>query len=276
MWGISRAVLDSVLLETARQAGVTVHQPARAEVTDPGKVFLRDLESNAIRKIECRQIIMSDGKARLGVYRPALISDLGVQAHFEAVDDEADCISLFSLPGHYCGLAPIESGAWNVAMSVPADRVRRRKLDELWERAVSENAGLKRRMGRARQVTPWLAAPLPRFSVRSRWSQGIIPIGNAAAALEPIGGEGMGLAMRSAEIAAEAIDAALREKRAVDVKHLQSQFRKLWRWRSIVCRAGGIVASHPRLARWAISILSLDERLGPALVGLTGKSALCR
>jgi menaquinone-9 beta-reductase len=276
MWGVSRPALDSVLLEAAREAQVTVHQPGRVEGVYRRNVLMRDLESNHIQKIRCRQIVLSDGKAALGADRPARSIDLGMQAHFQAVDDQADCISLFSLPGHYCGLAPVESGEWNVAMSIPAHHVRRRKLDEIWQQVLSQNAGLKRRMRRARQVTPWLAAPLPRFTVQSRWVDGTLPIGNAAAALEPIGGEGMGLAMRSAEIGAEAIDAALRERRAVDVERLRSQFRRLWRWRSIVCRVGGMIASHPRLAGWAISVLSLDERLGRTLVGLTGKTTVCR
>jgi flavin-dependent dehydrogenase len=276
MWGISRPVLDSALLDSARDAGVTVHQPARVEGVRRRIVFLRDLESNEIRKIRCRQIVLSDGKAAFGAERPNRSSDLGMQAHFQAVDDDPESISLFSLPGHYCGLAPVEGGLWNVAMSVPAHLIRKRKLDEIWLNVLHQNAGFKHRMRRARQVTPWLAAPLPRFGVQGRWTDEIVPIGNAAAALEPIGGEGMGLAMQSAEIAADAIDAALRERCNVDVKSLRWQYRHLWRCRSLVCRASGIVASHPSLARCAISILSLDERLGRMLVALTGKSALCR
>ena len=276
MWGVSRPVLDHLLLEKARELGVILHQPARAERLSLGKLLVRHLESNETSAIALGQIIISDGKSALGQDRPAPSGDLGMQAHFEAVDDELDRISLFSLPGHYCGLAPVEGELWNVAMSVPAHRVRTRKMDEIWRDAVSQNAGLARRMRRARQVTPWLAAPLPRFSVRSRWPRGMVPIGNAAAALEPIGGEGMGLAMRSAELAAEAIDSARRAGKAIDARALQTKFRNLWRWRSIVCRAGGVIASHPVLARWAIAALSLDERLGRTLVGLTGKSALCR
>ena len=65
---------------------------------------------------------------------------------------------------------------------------------------------------RRRRVGPWLVSPLPRFSVARRWPERVIPVGNAAAALEPIGGEGMGLALRSAELAAAALAEAIRDR----------------------------------------------------------------
>ena len=74
----------------------------------------------------------------------------------------------------------------------------------------------------------------------------MIPIGNSAAALEPIGGEGIGLAMRSAELAVEAIDQAAES--GVDVASLQRSFATLWRWRQISCRATALLFSTPGAA----------------------------
>src|SRR5678816_1190646 len=50
MWGVSRVVLDGMLLDAARREGVRVRQPARAEALEPGprpSVRLRDLVTNA-------------------------------------------------------------------------------------------------------------------------------------------------------------------------------------------------------------------------------------
>jgi 2-polyprenyl-6-methoxyphenol hydroxylase-like FAD-dependent oxidoreductase len=109
-------------------------------------------------------------------------------------------LKLFGVTGHYVGVAPIEDGRSNVAFSVPAKRLEafRGDLDALWRQLLTENPTLAERFGGAERVSDWLASPLPRFAIQRRWPEGVIPLGNAAAALEPIGGEGMGLAMRSA------------------------------------------------------------------------------
>src|SRR5690606_19674370 len=108
---------------------------------------------------------------------------------------------------HYVGVGPIEGGIWNIAMSIPAVRVRRARNDhdELFVSLLKENANLAGQFRRAVRMSPWLVSPLPRHRVRSHWPAGIIPLGNAAAALDPIGGEGMGLALRSAEMAVQSL-----------------------------------------------------------------------
>ena len=102
-----------------------------------------------------------------------------------------------------------------------------------------------------------MAAPLPRFGVSSDWPSGVIPIGNAAAALEPIGGEGMGLALRSAEMAAEAILTEL-PLRAVQRK-LQKQFAALWRWRSLLWRAVAMMVSRPVLCEMMVDVMNVTN-----------------
>jgi 2-polyprenyl-6-methoxyphenol hydroxylase-like FAD-dependent oxidoreductase len=277
MVGISRWVMDAVLLEAARGAGVNVHQPARVQNVDAAqrRVELRDLVDNSVSQLSYRYLIVSAGNRVVGMDGPGVTGDLGTAAHFEGVRDEGDAITLFALRGHYCGLAPIEGGGWNVAMSVPAARVRDvdGDLGAVWKGALAENEGLARRMRNARQRSEWLAAPLPRFGVRAHWPEGVIPVGNAAAALEPIGGEGMGLAMRSAELAAEAMDACERAGRALDVRALHRAYRELWRWRRVVCRAGAMVAVRPGVAKMVVSLLSREPRVGAAMLALAGKSA---
>src|SRR5204863_150519 len=88
------------------------------------------------------------------------------------------------------------------------------------------------------QPSPWLASPLPRFAVRRHWPQNVIPLGNAAAALEPIGGEGMGLALRSAEVVAEGL------LMGWPVEAMVKRLPSLWRARALACRA----AAPPRRA----------------------------
>jgi flavin-dependent dehydrogenase len=273
MWGLSRNALDTTLLEAARGAGAVVHQPARVEGVDSIRQCLtvRDLENNQSGQHHFDQLIIADGKAALALPRPAPTGDLGVKAHFTNVDDAADAITLLGLNGHYCGLAPIEGDRWNVAMNVPARRVREVQgdLERLWEMLLDENAGLSRRLRHAHRVSAWLASPLPRFPVQQAWPPHVIPIGNAAAALEPIGGEGMGLAMRSAQLAAQSL-------LTQGTRNLTSNYRRLWNRRRLICRTGAVIISNATLARLAISVLDCNSAIGEAFVRWTGKPPALR
>ena len=270
MWGISRTALDGLLLDAAVDAGASVVQPARCEALTPGEmpaVRVRHLDTNEVERHSADYVLVADGKSALiDGGSPPPTGDLGIKTHFEDVDGPRDAIEMFGLRGCYGGLAPIEGGRWNAALSVPAPRVRSHGGDigAVFQELLDENPALRRRVAGARQVGGWLASPLPRFPVRARWPDRVIPLGNAAAALEPIGGEGMGLAMRSAELASAALlDGA-------PASALIRRYRGLWATRSRACRAGATLAASPRLARPAARLLSAMHwplRAGMALMG---------
>lgn len=259
MWGVSRMALDASLLEAVCRAGVTIMQPARCEQVN-GAIRIRDLVTNEISDMQSRYTLVADGKAA-----SKTTEDLGLKAHFRKVASANDSISLFGVTGHYVGLAPIEGDRWNVAMSVPAARVKAFGGDAaaLFDQCLRENIALARSFARAERVSDWLASPLPRFGVKASWQPRIIPLGNAAAALEPIGGEGMGLALRSAELAA----AALVSSRQDLIDQLPYEFERLWRRRSFVSRMGAIALSKPRLARVMTRIVRPFARTALSLVG---------
>jgi 2-polyprenyl-6-methoxyphenol hydroxylase-like FAD-dependent oxidoreductase len=217
-------------------------------------------------------VIVADGKAALiGDDGPPPTGDLGIKAHFTGVNGPADCIELFGTADCYGGLAAIEGGRWNAAFSVPAVRVRacRGDLDALFARLVLENVTLARRLANATRASPWLAAPLPRFGVRGRWPQNIVPIGNAAAAIEPIGGEGMGLAIRSAELAAGTLTGARTwNERSAQV--LAADYRRLWSARGLACRAVARAVSSRRANRFMPLLRAAPACVRPVLA-LMGK-----
>ena len=271
MWGVSRVALDGLLIDQARHAGAAVIQPARVESVEPGPrpaVRARDLMTNVTERLGADVLLIADGKsALLNGSPPPPTGDLGIKTHFENVDGPRDAVELFGLSDCYGGLAPIEGSRWNAALSVPAARVRHHlgDLARLFAELVQENPTLRRRLAGARQCGPWLASPLPRFSVRPRWPQAVVPVGNAAAAVEPIGGEGMGLAIRSAELAA----ANLCTSRRPGI--LRVQYRQLWHVRAGACRWAGRLASNPQWSPRAATLLAAAPSLLRAGTALMGK-----
>ena len=181
-----------------------------------------------------------------------------------------ESIHLFSTGQSYVGLAPIEHGQWNIAFSVAAAEMNG-NLDALFPEIQSRNPALSRAFARATRVTDWLTSPLPRFHVRTDWPTGIIPIGNAAAAIDPIGGEGIGLALQSAEIASKEIIRAAQRNEAPDVRRLQSEFAKLWGIRHLACRTAARWLSHPVLAPASYELFESNPPLLALAFGMIGK-----
>lgn len=276
MWGISRARLDQTLLSLAAKH-CRVMQPARCEAINAAEVgshaVVRDLTENQTTTIPFDLLLLADGKGGLIGRSQPVTGDLGIKSHWTRVDAPADAIQLFAVDGHYGGIAPIEDGRYNVSFSVPAARVRafRGDLDGLFASATAENAELSRQLRGGGRLGPWHASPLPRFGVAGRWPARVIPLGNAAAALEPIGGEGMGLAMRSAQIAAEAVIAANGDGRGVDFAAVRRAFGAIWRTRRAACRLSARLISSARFSQPAIRVLNAAPLLGRAAMALIGK-----
>jgi menaquinone-9 beta-reductase len=275
MWGLPRSVLDERLMTAARDAGVIVHELIRCEGVEPGNravVRARDLRTNNVQSLCADIVLVADGKGAFGDARPALTGDFGLKAHVAGVDAPADAIVLLGVQGHYVGVARVAANCWNVAMNVGQRRLRAcgGDGDRVVDLMRAENVAFARMLRDATRIGDWLAAPLPRFDVAPEWPRRVIPIGNAAAALEPIGGEGMGLAIRSAELAAEAIHAATGRNDEPDVAWLRQAYHALWKRRSRAARATAWAMSSPALAEIAVRAASTSgamARLGMKLVG---------
>ena len=240
MWGLSRQRLDGFLLAAAGVSGAAVLQPARCEGIESGaqpELRIRLLDSNRVITLGVDRIMVADGKGALLPDPPPHTADFGIKAHFEGIDGPRDTIELFGCNGLYGGVAAIEDGRWNAAFSVPAERLKSHRGDvaALFAEIVGENRTLRARLSGAQQIGQWLASPLPRFAVRHNWPPGVIAIGNAAAAIEPIGGEGMGLALQSAFSAAS----SLLHTDELDRPALKDRYRRLWRTRRPLCRTEG-------------------------------------
>jgi menaquinone-9 beta-reductase len=293
MWGVTRRTMDEHLVGVAEQAGVEVRMRTSASLVDTWNGSPRDTlqeEDASVRPVVSSRpmagregseavshdafdvVLLADGGAALGRGEPT--GDFGIKAHFVDVDASTDTIELIALShGGYAGLAPVNDSLWNAAWSVPADLLKRHRgdLDALFREACATSPALSRRFARATQVGPWLSCALPRFAVRRTWPSKVIPLGNAAAALEPVGGEGMGLAMRSAEMAAQAIDDAMRARRPIDVAALRRSFDRLWRIRRTACRGGAVALSHAWLGPLVVGVAQRSPALARVGLSLVGK-----
>jgi flavin-dependent dehydrogenase len=275
--GVTRLKMDVLLLTSAMDAGVQVHQPARCEAIEPGEsplVRWRALRTNQRHEVRADWVLLADGKGALLPGTAKATGDLGLKTHFELVDAPTDAIELFAGDGHYGGIAAVEDNRWNAAFSVPARLVKQHAgdLQAVFDHVVNCNVALHRRVAGGRRCGPWLASPLPRFAVARRWPDRVMPIGNAAAALEPVGGEGMGLALRSAELAAGAIVAAEAAGDLEPVARLPGEFRKLWQVRRTVCRGIAMMFSRADFADAVAPLIWANVQIPEAMMRWAGKA----
>jgi flavin-dependent dehydrogenase len=212
-FGLSRRVLDEALLARAATAGTTIRRGARvAELARCAGGYRARLEDGT--SVEAAEAFLATGKHDLrGWRRPAGLQDdlLAFKIYFRLQPLQAGKLAghveLALFEGGYAGLQPVEGERANLCLLVR--RCRFAALGQRWDRLLSqiclESPHLEERL---RGAEPCWARPLalsaiPYGHVR-RESDGPFRLGDQAAVIPSFSGDGMAIALHSAELAARA------------------------------------------------------------------------
>lgn len=263
--GLSRRRLDAVLIEAAREAGATVEfgRSARA-LTETRAIAFADGSS-----VAADAIILATGKLNLrGIERP------GESAHGSAkvglriaLRPSAACaaaiegvVELHLFSNGYAGLVIQEDGRLNLCLSVGAARLRdaNGSADALLDQLGEEAPLLRERIAAAAPIHEWRSIARIPYGWRARNTEpGLFRIGDQAAVIASLAGDGIAIAIASASAAAK----ALLEGGPAAATLYQRDFARRAR-RPLACaellRA---VAENPRWAQPVARILSLRSGL---------------
>ncbi|HLY58791.1 MAG TPA: FAD-dependent oxidoreductase [Stellaceae bacterium] len=208
--GLPRRVLDEAVLRRAGDCGADIRRGCRVVAlsrSDSG--WQARLDSGEI--MTARTVVLATGKHDLrGFRRPAgLHRDLvGFRQHFTLSTSQAAALggsvelALFS--GGYAGLQPAGEGRANLCLVVRGGVLLRLGSWPALLEAIAAEVGLlaKRLDGAvACGARPSAVASIPYGAVRWR-AGGLWRVGDQAAVMPSFAGEGMALALRSAELAA--------------------------------------------------------------------------
>ena len=229
-WGVSRFALDYALATAAQEQGTTVWTGVTVSnvmQTDDGYLLKLHNQANMAAPqrpaaVTARTLILACGRhSKLTMpssnlqgktQRRRRQQHVGVKCHFEGAA-ASEQIELFFFPGGYGGINPVEDGRANLCLLVTyqafqaagksptamLDAVRERQPDLAQQlanaRLLPETVRTVAAVDTAQPATPW---------------QGAACIGDAAAMITPLCGDGMAMAMRSAELCAPLADAFLR------------------------------------------------------------------
>lgn len=274
--GQRRQVLDNILWNTAQATeGVSVHQGVTVtRLLIEGGRAVGVVASGAVRR--AHWIVGADGassvlRRSLGLERIDEPRRVGVRAHFCNVSCEAqiDDIQVFLRPGYELYVTPLPERQLLVAaltLEENAAKLRhnfwiwcaREPLLCAWLRGAQQSSPLMGRSALRRRLAP---GPLP---------PGLTFIGDAAASSDPITAGGITLALKDAELLAEALPEMIRGSRLAKRRFARSQGSAIRTHRLL---GGGLVAlsEKPTAAEQACRLLDSLPWAMNALVGIAAR-----
>ena len=284
--GVRREVLDTVLLDRARHAGVMVQEQAKVEsllTRADGRVngaMLRTPDGE--QAVHADLVIGADGlrsvvSRRLGLAHVSRFPRrVALVAHYRDVDGVGALGEMHVTRNGYVGLARVSDDLVNVALVVPKSKAKgmRDGAEAFFETWLRAHAQLGPRFAKATRVTPVRATGPFASRARRPWHPGAMLTGDAADFFDPFTGEGIYSALRGGELLAEFAQAAVgATSAATHVQALRAYERQRkavfggkWRVEQLI----GLAVGWAPLLNHAARVLSRDRDLADLLIGVTG------
>lgn len=284
--GLSRAVMDEVLLRRASEIGV--------EVIEGGSVVGPRIEADSVNGLRVKRdgveyeykapvTIDATGRARILArkahhsqrHKPKLVA---FKAHLQNTRVAAGACEIYFYPGGYGGLSSIEGVASNLCFITGADQVKHCNSDpeRVMREMVMRNSRAQFTLDPAQTASEWLSASWESFGRQSPAPvKGLVAIGDAAAFIDPFTGSGMLMAFESGELVAELI---IRHKeRLADgdtlARAYADQYRKKFDSRLRICGLLRRAAFNPRLVELGVAVFGASERFRNRVVRATRSPA---
>ncbi len=272
--GISRDVMDAVLLDQARRAGADVLEETQLIDVEPDGERIGTLSvrtPDGVRRAIAGDVFV-DATGRSGVlanlarrrFPDRASSDgrdrkyIGFKAHLENVDLERGVCEIYLFDGGYGGLNFVGDGIANHCFLVTSETFKAAgSVPALLGEVVYRNPRARKAMENSRPLFDWLAVSVGRFGRKELAPMpNLLTVGDAAAFIDPFTGSGMLLAFESAEILAGAI-ASGNDAVAAYLRTYEARFARRLRVSRLLRGAG----SWPRTASGLIASLGASRSI---------------
>lgn len=278
--GLSRAVMDDVLLRRAKDCGVSVLEGA--SISEP---LIKDRAVTGVKlKLEGSEhdfrapvTIDATGRARILTRKlaqrrtkPKLVA---FKVHLRNTRVAPNACEIYFYPDGYGGLSTIEGNVSNLCFITSAEQVKLHHSDPetVMREAVMKNERAAYTLKKATPESEWLSASWESFGrQRPSPAKGLLAIGDSAAFIDPFTGSGMLMAFESGELASDVIirhqnnltsDALGHEYIAAYARKFDSRLR--------ICGLLRRAAFKPRLAGLGIALCGASEQLRSKIVRAT-------
>ena len=270
--GLSRAVMDDVLLRRAAAVGVEVLEGA--SVVGPQmntdsvhglkvKIGAEEKEFHAPLTIDAtgRARILARKTNHSNTHKPKLIA---FKAHFRNTRVPTGACEIYFYNGGYGGLSSVEEGTSNLCFIISAEQVKRchSDPDRVMRELVMQNPRARYTLEPAQTTSEWLSASWEQFGRQSPApAKGLLAIGDAAAFIDPFTGSGMLMALESGELAADVIIRHCEQlTSACLAADYTDRYRKKFDSRLKICSLLRRAAFSPRLTELGVTLFGASER----------------
>ncbi|MEO8773011.1 MAG: NAD(P)/FAD-dependent oxidoreductase [Gelidibacter sp.] len=231
-FGISRYALDYALYIKAKNEGVFFVQDTVMETQFFNNEFAVETKANG--RFKSKIVLGSYGKRTnldVKLNRNFIKNKspyLAVKTHVKGSFPE-DLVALHNFEGGYCGVSKVENDSINLCYITNFEAFKKYKdIDEFQEKVLFKNTHLKSIF---KNTTPVFESPLTisqiSFDQKSPVEQHILMCGDSAGMIHPLCGNGMSMAIRSAQIASELIIDYL-NKKITSREVLEASYQKAW------------------------------------------------
>ena len=283
-FAVRREQLDRVLLDRAREAGVEVREGLRATglLQRAGIVEgVTAVNGSGTEATRARLVIGADGRRsvvarRLGLLRGhRRLRKFAVRGYWEGMQGLEERGEMHGGGGGYCGVAPLSPTRANVTFVLDRREMAEAggALESFYRRTLRRWPRIAERLARASLLSPPQAiGPLALEASRVS-APGALLVGDAAGFYDPFTGEGITLALRSAELATEVADRCLRAASARAFRVLPDYDRArhaVTRDKFRFNRLLQVVVGRPWLANAAVRRLARRPDLADRMVSIAG------
>ena len=265
-FGISRYTLDLVLSEKAKENGVMILQDTVLDVT-----FLKNFF-----QVETKQNSIFTSKIAIGAFGKRSLLDvkmgrnfiqkkspyLGVKIHVKG-DFKEDLVALHNFKGGYCGVSKVENNAINLCYITNYATFKQYKnIEDFQEQVVFKNNYLKEifHSSEALFEKPLSISQIS-FETKKPVENHILMCGDSAGMIHPLCGNGMSMAIQSAQLASKLILNYFNGKIETR-KELEKQYIRQWNRKfSLRLKAGHFIAMLFRKDTIASVLLQILKKL---------------
>jgi len=222
-WQVVRSEFDSMLLQNAREHGVDVHEGTRVlevrfEGTRAVGVKVRDAKG-ADREVRARVVVDASGqqamlqnRLKLRVWDPVLnkgaIWTYWQGAHRDTGRDEGATVVIQTPDKHgWFWYIPLHGDLLSLGVVAPFDYLFKGRVshEQTYTEEVERCPVVKQRIANATRVTGYFATKDYSYRARAVAGDGWVLVGDAFGFLDPLYSSGVLLALKSGQLAADAI-----------------------------------------------------------------------
>ena len=209
-FGISRFTLDSALAKKAKEQGVIIVQDSVIDIQFKNDEFRVFTKNNGLYNAAI--VIGAYGKrSALDIkFKRNFIKKkspfLAVKIHVKG-EFPNDLVALHNFEGGYCGVSKVENNSINLCYIADFEIFKKYKdIDDFQEKVVFKNSFLKSIFKSSSSIfkVPITISQVS-FASKSPVEQHILMCGDTAGMIHPLCGNGMSMAIRSAQIASQLI-----------------------------------------------------------------------